>query len=517
MKKRRLAIWMLVASMAFSLFPATAFAEPHGDGSGGTEAGGGRPGGSDDAGGSGRPGGSDDGGSGRPGGGKDEEQTAPVYSGTEITIPEELLDGNYSASAKVYPNEEEEFDEYDIEVTVTIKDGVLVAVSSSGASSSNKKYAANASDGISAQIENKGNGTYQIDAVSGATCSSTAIVQGINAALAEGEALSGTYYTKESEVVYNPSGSSFLVTVHNPEEGVNYDITLAYGVGKFSDDLEPKDDYYSVELTSETASEKVYRVTMKPGAVYQIQDDDIIHEFYTNDPGTSLAVNVNNEGIGTFTIKSSAVPSITNNVLSLTGGNGETLADYLRLINEVEVTYTDEKGEKVTTTYTTTWQHDMDPAFIGSDLFNADGSINFDLIAKVTEQGDDFEAVKDENGNNVTTDVPVFPYGANGDYTITVKAGDGYEAVTANVGVSYVAKNPETNDPDTGNPAVNNPDAGNPDTNNSDTNKTAANDTTKVTKTTAAKTSDDMNPFLWMVVAVVAGGGIVVTRKKILG
>lgn len=512
MKKRRLAIWMLVASMAFSLFPATAFAEPHGDGSGG------RPGGSDDAGGSGRPGGSDDGGSGRPGGGKDEEQTAPVYSGTEITIPEELLDGNYTGTATVY-DVDGDFTDYEITVIVTIEDGELVAVNSLGASSSDAAYANRAGQGISDQIASKvnGAGTYEIDVVSGATCSSTAIVQGINAALAEGKALSGTYYTMESEVVYYPSGSSFIVTVHNPEEGVDYDITLFYGVGKFSDDLEPKDDYCSVELISETDREKAYKVTMKPGAVYEIKDDDMTHTFYTNDPGTSLGVKVNNVNVGTFTLKSSAVPSITNNVLSLTGGNGETLTDYLRLINEVEVTYTDDKGEKVTTTYTTTWQHDMDPAFIGSDLFNADGSINFDLIAKVTEQGDDFEAVKDENGNNVTTDVPVFPYGANGDYTITVKAGDGYEAVTANVGVSYVAKNPETNDPDTGNPAVNNPDAGNPDTNNSDTNKTAANDTTKVTKTTAAKTSDDMNPFLWMVVAVVAGGGIFVTRKKILG
>lgn len=436
MRKKRLAALGLAASMALTLFPFTAFAAKSdilgGEGTNLDE------GGADDV---RRP--DDD-------GGRKEDESSTSYSGTEITIPENLLDGNYTGIATVHPNEENEFDEYAIDVTVTIENGALVTFNLSGVNGRNSAYSSNAQTGILNQIKSIGSSdSYTIDAVSGATCSTTAIVQGINSALKNGEALSGTYYSIENEVTYNSSGSSFLVTVHNPEAGVDYDITLAYGVGKFSDDLAPTDDFCSVKLIEDNESEKVYQVTLKPNTVYEIVDDENIHKLYVNNPGTSLAVKVNNENVGTFTIKSTAIPSITNNILSLSGGNGDTLTDYLELINEVTVTYTDENGKEVTTTYTTTWQHDMDPAFTGSDLFNEDGSINYDIIAKVTQTGDDLEAIQDENGNNVTTDVKVFPYGAAGDYSISFTAGDGYEAVNAHIGASYVAKEPESSQSET--------------------------------------------------------------------
>lgn len=522
MRRKRLAVWMLAASMAFTLFPTTAFAakgdlvDSENTGDTGHSENAGRPGDSghpDDAGRPGDSGHPDD--TGRPGG-KDDDVNVPIYSSTEITIPENLLDGNYSGTATVHPNEEQDFEDYDITVTVTIEDGVLTTFSVLGVNKENSKYSGNAQTGILNQITSSDNntGVYEIDAVSNATCSTTAIVQGINAALAEGEALSGTYYSMDNEVAYNPSGSSLLVTVHNPDEDIDYDISLSYGVGKFSDDLEPANDYCSVELISESESEKVYQITMKPGAVYEINDDDMIHKLYINNPGTSLAVKVNNVNIGTFTIKSSATPSITNNVLSLTGGNGDTLADYLSLINEVTVVYTDENGDEVTTTYTTTWQHDMDPAFVGSDLFNADGSINFDLVAKVTVTGDDFEAIQDENGNNVTTDVVVFPYGAKGDYLITVSAGDGYEDVTAQVGGSNVPEDPKTDEPTIDDTKDTNTTTGNSSTSSSNTSSTT---TAAKADNTVPKTSDTAPLAMWtgiLALAVMSMGIVFVRRRR---
>lgn len=420
MKKKQWIALLMGAALCLSMAVPTTALAAKGD-AGGSEQGGGR-----------------EDGSGGHGGGKGDSEVS--YSATEITIPDGIADGNYEGKATVSPDANVEFEAYDIAVTVTMKDGSPIAFSVSGADGGNAKYSGQAQTGISGQINALTAGTYAVDSVSGATCSSHAIVQGLNAALKEGEAMSGTWYEMENTVAYQAFGSSCLVTVHNPEKDTEYHLSLAYGVGKFSDDLEPVESYCSVEKAEETQDSIVYRVTMKPDVYYEIQDDDLIHKLYVNNPGTSLSIKVNDRNIGNFQIVSEAVLSINENRLSLTGGNGDTLAGYIGLIDEVTVRYVDENGETISRTYSAAWQHDMEAAFLGSDLFNEDGSINFDLRANVTLTGEDFEALKDENGNNITEEVAVFPNGAEGDYQITVSAGEGYPDVTAEIGKSHASK-----------------------------------------------------------------------------
>ncbi|MCD8126817.1 MAG: hypothetical protein LUD82_04895, partial [Clostridiales bacterium] len=80
------------------------------------------------------------------------------------------------------------------------------------------------------------------------------------------------------------------------------------------------------------------------------------------------------------------------------------------------LSYTDqETGETVTETYILQWQHDVEPEYTGSDIFNEDGSINFDCA--------------------------LFVYGRDGEYTLTLTA-TGYNEVTATVsGYTYVLMN----------------------------------------------------------------------------
>lgn len=470
---------------------------------GGNEAG--RPDGGNET---GRPNGGNE--AGRPNGGTS-------YSDSVLTVPAELSDGTYAGTSTVQADENENFTNYTIRVSVTVADGKISTVYVSGAGGSNLAYSNDALEGITRQVTSNSAGEYDIDAVTSATCSSKAIIKGMNAAL-EGTPSLTTYSVNDgsSNVTYLPSGSKFTVTVTNPIEGVDYrNIGLAYGVGKFADDMKAGDDF-SVSRISITDTEVTYEITINPESFYEINDDGLIHSELYNTPGRNLTLTVGEEGLGTVYIKSAANLAINNNVISLTGGNGETLSEYLTLVDEVTVSYKDEDGEEKSTTYSTRWQHDMDPAFTGTELFNADGSINFDIIAEVTRQGEDFEAVKDENGNNITYTEKVFPYGADWDYYLTLTAGDGYDEVSAWVGADYAA--PGTDTPDTGNQNTGNQNAGNQNTGNQNTNNQSANAKDSNNNSTAAasnvKTGDTANWYLWAAVMAIAVLVVAVTFKK---
>ena len=132
--------------------------------------------------------------------GKKEKETTTVNNQTTtVTVvePEEnkniLNDGTYTASAICYPDDFMDFQEYDLNVTVVIKDGKISSITN--VKGSGKKYI-NAHDwyikraingttgapGISAQLLNR-TGTSGIDTVSGATCSSDAIIEAVGKAL----------------------------------------------------------------------------------------------------------------------------------------------------------------------------------------------------------------------------------------------------------------------------------------------------------------------------------------------
>lgn len=327
-----------------------------------------------------------------------------------ITVPEGLADGNYTATVKVEPDDDDGFNFYYITVTVTVKSGAIDSLSVSGVSGNNTQYSYRAETGIGGQLSGKEAGVYDVDTVGMATCSSKAIIEAVNEAL-RGEPTGSTSFTLGA-AIYDPNGTTFTVTVTDPEKDTDYSqITLSYALGKFADYLTAGEDY-SVALVSESESETVYNVTILNN-YFHIDDDMELEDSSYNSLGQNLDVTVAGTSAGRVVITSSAAVSITNNTLTLTGGKGETLADYIAGIGTVAIAYTDENGEEVSTSYTTRPAHDVYPEFTGTDFFKEDGSVNFAIAP--------------------------FASGADGTYTITVESA-GFDTITGTVGGGQYCK-----------------------------------------------------------------------------
>lgn len=95
-----------------------------------------------------------------------------------------VQDGTYTGTAKCTPDADTDFDEYNLSLSVTIKDGKIESITDivGDGSKKNKSYIEDAADGVVPKIVAI-NGTDGIDAVSEATCSSKAIVNAVNNAL----------------------------------------------------------------------------------------------------------------------------------------------------------------------------------------------------------------------------------------------------------------------------------------------------------------------------------------------
>lgn len=95
-----------------------------------------------------------------------------------------VQDGMYTGTAKCTPDAAAGFDEYNLSLSVTIKDGKIESVTDivGDGNKKNKSYIEDAAEGVVPKIVAI-NGTDGIDAVSEATCSSKAIVNAVNNAL----------------------------------------------------------------------------------------------------------------------------------------------------------------------------------------------------------------------------------------------------------------------------------------------------------------------------------------------
>lgn len=113
--------------------------------------------------------------------GKDEENTKYISGTYEVTVPCE-------------PDDDEDFEEYNLTMTVTIRDDKIVAITdiTGDGDSSNDRYITKAANGTSSikgvvsQIIDKGM-PEDIDTVSRATCSSNAILEGCKKVLEAAE------------------------------------------------------------------------------------------------------------------------------------------------------------------------------------------------------------------------------------------------------------------------------------------------------------------------------------------
>lgn len=109
------------------------------------------------------------------------------------------IDGTYAVSVLCGPDEDEDFEAYNLSMNVTIQNDKIVAITdvAGDGDKKNDRYIRNAASGTStkegmiSQIVNKGL-TEEVDTVSGATCSSNAIMEGCRQALEQAKRLQKT-------------------------------------------------------------------------------------------------------------------------------------------------------------------------------------------------------------------------------------------------------------------------------------------------------------------------------------
>ncbi len=120
----------------------------------------------------------------------EEDAEKPEEGENDSTAPDEIpqkRNGTYTASATVFPDEDEEFEAYTLSLMVTFQDEETKAISglnytdSSMAAWCNKAY-----DGVVSQILSTQ--SADVDTVSGATCSSRAIIAAYQSACAQADA-----------------------------------------------------------------------------------------------------------------------------------------------------------------------------------------------------------------------------------------------------------------------------------------------------------------------------------------
>ena len=109
------------------------------------------------------------------------------------------IDGTYAVSVLCDPDEDQDFEAYNLSMNVTIQNDKIVAITdvAGDGDKKNDRYIRNAASGTStkegmiSQIVNKGL-TEEVDTVSGATCSSNAIMEGCRQALEQAKRLQKT-------------------------------------------------------------------------------------------------------------------------------------------------------------------------------------------------------------------------------------------------------------------------------------------------------------------------------------
>ncbi|MCQ2500660.1 MAG: FMN-binding protein [Lachnospiraceae bacterium] len=173
---------------------------------------------------------------------------------------ESYMAGTYSGSAVVYCDEDEDFEDYSITVDLTVDEtGTIGGIEITGYGdtyeNSNSKYVSNAlngkknSGGVSAQLVGQSIETVlamdNVDIVSGATCTSNAILEAVKAAAAtipvtesidtsvlqtainEAEAIENTNYTEDSWSAFSEALSEAYAVIAAPESQEAVDTAVA--------------------------------------------------------------------------------------------------------------------------------------------------------------------------------------------------------------------------------------------------------------------------------------------------
>ena len=316
-----------------------------------------------------------------------------------------VQDGTYTGTAECTPDGDGEFTKYNLSLSVTVEDGKIKSIDNvlGDGDRKNKSYIGDATDGyddyigVVKQIVDA-NGTDEINAVSGATCSSNAIVNAVNDALEKA--------TKKGENTVKTDGLQTTITkaesLTENDYGADSWKSMQDALTAAKDAFEKKEsqtavDTATTELTkaidalvpkTPDAQKEVYVLMNIPYADFYKEDGvtgaDTVSSATKQKTRASLAS-------GSYHVNSDG-SDITGVTFPVKISDGSVLEKYTQVTDESEVTITTNiKGKENTVTYKgqdalfesasySYYTLSDTPSYYKEATVNADGSLSFSEV-----------------------------------------------------------------------------------------------------------------------------------------
>ena len=316
-----------------------------------------------------------------------------------------VQDGTYTGTAECTPDGDGEFTKYNLSLSVTVEDGKIKSIDNvlGDGDRKNKSYIGDATDGyddyigVVKQIVDA-NGTDEINAVSGATCSSNAIVNAVNDALEKA--------TKKDENTVKTDGLQTAITkaesLTENDYGADSWKSMQDALTAAKDALEKKESQTAVDTATTELTKAIDALVPKtPDAqkeVYVLMNIPYA-DFYKAD-GVTGADTVSSAtkqktraslASGSYHVNSDG-SDITGVTFPVKISEGSVLEKYTQVTDESEVTITTNiKGKENTVTYKgqdalfesasySYYTLSDTPSYYKEATVNADGSLSFSEV-----------------------------------------------------------------------------------------------------------------------------------------
>ena len=316
-----------------------------------------------------------------------------------------VQDGTYTGTAECTPDGDGEFTKYNLSLSVTVEDGKIKSIDNvlGDGDRKNKSYIGDATDGyddyigVVKQIVDA-NGTDEINAVSGATCSSNAIVNAVNDALEKA--------TKKDENTVKTDGLQTAITkaesLTENDYGADSWKSMQDALTAAKDALEKKESQTAVDTATTELTKAIDALVPKtPDAqkeVYVLMNIPYA-DFYKAD-GVTGADTVSSAtkqktraslASGSYHVNSDG-SDITGVTFPVKISDGSVLEKYTQVTDESEVTITTKiKGKENTVTYKgqdalfesasySYYTLSDTPSYYKEATVNADGSLSFSEV-----------------------------------------------------------------------------------------------------------------------------------------
>lgn len=316
-----------------------------------------------------------------------------------------IQDGTYTGTAECTPDGDGEFTKYNLSLSVTVEDGKIKSIDNvlGDGDRKNKSYIGDATDGyddyigVVKQIVDA-NGTDEINAVSGATCSSNAIVNAVNDALEKA--------TKKDENTVKTDGLQTAITkaesLTENDYGADSWKSMQDALTAAKDALEKKESQTAVDTATTELTKAIDALVPKtPDAqkeVYVLMNIPYA-DFYKAD-GVTGADTVSSAtkqktraslASGSYHVNSDG-SDITGVTFPVKISDGSVLEKYTQVTDESEVTITTNiKGKENTVTYNgqdalfesasySYYTLSDTPSYYKEATVNADGSLSFSEV-----------------------------------------------------------------------------------------------------------------------------------------